>query len=340
MDRELRYRSEMSAHIRARRYMHAPESSRCCPACETVGCDWYRLRRHGRTALRCPGCRLTWLDQPLFTSHDHSDDHYRRAVSSAESDGNPNLVADIHARNVHCALSSFDLPSRRVLGVGSGGGDLLARLQALGYSAEGVEPSDDGVAHSRERGLKVTSGVFEDAHIHGRYGAIVSTHVVEHVADIDAFFARAAELIEPLGVHVILTPNGNAPAFRVLRRFWTYATPEEHRYVFTAEALTHIGQRHGFVTEFHRTTERRCPIARGVIRELVVSAAARRPARRAPGAPHTAGVTTPVGALRISSPQRLWDALNRAEGPILDRLNKCLSRSERGDELLVVMSRV
>jgi len=224
--------------------------------------------------------------------------------------------------------------------VGSGSGDLLARLQALGYSVDGIEPSDDGVARSRERGLKVTGGTFEATHVHGRYGAIVSTHVVEHVADIDAFFARTAELIEPLGVHVIITPNGNAPAFKALRRFWTYATPEEHRYIFTAEALTHIGQRHGFVTEFHRTTERRCPIARGVIRELVVSASARRPARRAPRIPATASRTTPAGALRITNPQRLWDFLNWAEGPILDQLNKRLSRSERGDELLIVMRRV
>jgi SAM-dependent methyltransferase len=282
---------------------------------------------------------LTWLDWPLFTGNGHID-HYRRAVSSADSDGTLNTAADIHARNVHGVLSGFELPSRRVLEVGCGNGDLLARLKTFGYSTEGIEPSHDGVARSRRRGLKVIPGTFEGTGVQGRYGAIVSTHVVEHVADIDAFFARAAELVEPLGVHVIVTPNGNAPAFKALRRFWTYATPEEHRYIFTAEALIHIGRRHGFVTECHRTTERHCPVARGVIRELVASATARKPVSRALSAPSTAAsMTTPVGGPGKSNAQLLWEILNRVEGPMLARLNKLLSGSERGDELLVVMRR-
>jgi SAM-dependent methyltransferase len=279
------------------------------------------------------------LDRPLFTGSGHID-HYRRTVSSVNSDGIVNAAADIHARNVHGALSGFDLPSRRILEVGCGSGDLLARLKTLGYTTEGIEPSHEGVARSRRRGLKIISGTFEDARVQGRYGAIVSTHVVEHVADIDAFFARAAELVEISGVHVIVTPNGNAPAFKALRRFWTYATPEEHRYIFTAEALTHIAQRHGFVTACHRSTERQCPVARGVIRELVVSATARKPVNRVLSVPvAAASMTTPVSEPGKSNAQRLWENLNRVEGPMLDRLNKLLSRSERGDELLVVMRR-
>lgn len=311
------------------------ETRRCCPACGALGCHWYRLKRHGRTALRCPECGLTWLDQPLFTSNGHID-HYRRAVSSTGPD---NGVTDIHARNIYAVLSNFNIPSRRLLEVGSGSGDLLARLQTLGYFAEGIEPSEKGVARSREHGLNVTSGAFEDANFCGQYGAIISTHVVEHVADIEAFFRRAAELIEPSGLHVIVTPNGNAPAFKALRRFWTYATPEEHRYVFTTKALTYIGQRHGFVTESHRTTERCCPITRGIIRELVMSALNYGPAGRTSGALATASVTVPVGASRMSSVQRLWEGLDRVEGPVLNRLNKRLSRFERGDELFVVMRR-
>jgi hypothetical protein len=180
----------------------------------------------------------------------------------------------------------------------------------------------------------MTQGLLEDVTLSGGYGAVVTTHVAEHVADINVYFAQVAKLLAPGGVHVLITPNALAPAYRLLGRFWTYATPDEHRYIHSAAALARLCERHGLALNEHRTTERHCPILRGLIRETAMSVTrGHRPVPRG-SRPTAAGST---GEPRRT--QRVWDLLASVEGPLLDRFNRWLAPRGYGDELLVVMLR-
>jgi SAM-dependent methyltransferase len=142
-----------------------------------------------------------------------------------------------------------DLPARphgRLLDVGSGSGAFLARMTALGWKAEGVEPDDDAVAVSRDAGLKVTHGTVFDVPSDRRFDAVTLSHVIEHLHDPAAVLARIHGLLEPGGTLWIATPNLESLGHRRFRRDWLHLDAPRHLVLFTTSSLHALLHRCGF----------------------------------------------------------------------------------------------
>jgi 2-polyprenyl-3-methyl-5-hydroxy-6-metoxy-1,4-benzoquinol methylase len=109
-------------------------------------------------------------------------------------------------------LAALGLPDgqRRVFDLGCGNGSVDAHLAKQGYEVVGVDPSEEGIEHGRKAypHLKLHAGSCYDdlAAAYGRFPALVSLEVVEHVYYPRRFAATAYDLLQPGGVAIISTP--------------------------------------------------------------------------------------------------------------------------------------
>ena len=110
----------------------------------------------------------------------------------------------------------------RLLDVGCGRGDLLLALRGDGWEASGLEPSPEGVAAARARGLDVTRGRFEQLDpALGRYDVIVFAGVLEHLHDPLGSLRRAPASLAPGGlVAVLYLPLLDSPQARLFGDRW------------------------------------------------------------------------------------------------------------------------
>ncbi|HUP63999.1 MAG TPA: class I SAM-dependent methyltransferase [Thermoanaerobaculia bacterium] len=104
-----------------------------------------------------------------------------------------------------------------VVDVGCGGGELLALCREKGIDARGYDTNERSVAALAAKGLDVALGAVPDClapHPPESLGAIVATHVVEHLPTgaLIELFAAARRVLRPGGLLVIETPNAESLA--------------------------------------------------------------------------------------------------------------------------------
>jgi SAM-dependent methyltransferase len=118
----------------------------------------------------------------------------------------------------------FELPpGARVLDIGCGKGDLARRLRSAGYEAHGADfaaslpdpcpdylrPIEATTLRDSRRSYTVTSTYrlpFED----GAFRAVVSTSVLEHVIDKEAFFREVRRVLVPGGILLGMFPGSKS----------------------------------------------------------------------------------------------------------------------------------
>jgi SAM-dependent methyltransferase len=99
-----------------------------------------------------------------------------------------------------------------VVDIGCGRGELLELLAREGIEVIGVEPDPGMAAEARSRGITVhemLAGDYFATVPDGSLGAVISTHVVEHLPleVLVDFLERSAEKLRPGGVFIAETPN-------------------------------------------------------------------------------------------------------------------------------------
>lgn len=107
--------------------------------------------------------------------------------------------------------SSFpQASSRKVFDLGCGSGAFAAALKRKGFDVCGVDPSATGIASARKafQELRLEVGSTEEnlASRFGRFDAVISLEVVEHVFAPREFASRTFDLLIPGGVAIISTP--------------------------------------------------------------------------------------------------------------------------------------
>ena len=99
---------------------------------------------------------------------------------------------------------------KRVLDLGCGSGSVASWLVQQGYEVVGVDPSRQGIDQAKKNfpGIifEVASSETDLAANYGRFRAVVSLEVIEHVYAPREFGKRLFDLLEAGGVAVISTP--------------------------------------------------------------------------------------------------------------------------------------
>jgi SAM-dependent methyltransferase len=122
-----------------------------------------------------------------------------------------------------------DRPGARVLDVGCGVGQVVARLTDAGFEAHGVDVSEPNIARAsrfseRCRLYNGSRLPFPDAH----FAVVGALNVLEHVDEPEAFIRELARVTEPGGKLVLSSPNflraigwrDYHPSMRGLGRKW------------------------------------------------------------------------------------------------------------------------
>jgi 2-polyprenyl-6-hydroxyphenyl methylase / 3-demethylubiquinone-9 3-methyltransferase len=182
---------------------------------------------------------------------------------------NPVRLAFI--RDQACAQFSRDakrldcLSGLAFLDIGCGGGIVAEPLARLGGKVVGIDPAEANIAaaklHAEKSGLVIdyrATTVEMLAETKAAFDVVIASEVVEHVADVDFFVARAAALVKPDGLMIVTTINRTLKSFAlaivgaeyILRwlpvgthRWERLVAPEELEAALTANGLAVVEER-------------------------------------------------------------------------------------------------
>lgn len=112
------------------------------------------------------------------------------------------------------------LAGLRFLDIGCGGGILSEPIARLGATVVGADPAAANVEaaklHAAHEGLSIdyratTAEALADAG--ERFDVVLAMEVVEHVADLNLFVGRCAEMVKPDGLMIVATLNRTLKSF-------------------------------------------------------------------------------------------------------------------------------
>jgi 2-polyprenyl-3-methyl-5-hydroxy-6-metoxy-1,4-benzoquinol methylase len=139
------------------------------------------------------------------------------------------------------------MPGGRLLDVGCGSGELLERMQNLGWHAEGLDTDAVAIQMARERGLQVRSGELEQhSYSEANFDAVTLNHVIEHVHDPRTLLMECSRLLKPGGRVVVVTPNVDSLEHKRFKAHWRGLEPPRHLQVFSSTSLWRLAQETGF----------------------------------------------------------------------------------------------
>lgn len=137
----------------------------------------------------------------------------------------------------------------RLLEIGCGHGDFLARAAARGLTVTGVEYSAHAVEiASKKAGNSVRVICGEIAQLAGsgeKFDYIVFADVLEHVRDPRAFLRHVRSLLSDNGVAVAIVPSLDSFSAKLMRNKWV-EFKLEHLWYFSKKTLREIFTSEGF----------------------------------------------------------------------------------------------
>jgi 2-polyprenyl-3-methyl-5-hydroxy-6-metoxy-1,4-benzoquinol methylase len=130
-------------------------------------------------------------------------------------------------------------PGLRLLDVGCGSGDFLARMRRRGLSVEGVDVDGAALDHARKKhGLTVHQGRLEDIRFPGdAFDIVTLQHVIEHVHEPVSLLRECWRILKPGGRLSVATPNLDGVGHRRFGRNWRGLEPPRHLHLFTRKPL-------------------------------------------------------------------------------------------------------
>jgi 2-polyprenyl-3-methyl-5-hydroxy-6-metoxy-1,4-benzoquinol methylase len=135
----------------------------------------------------------------------------------------------------------------RLLDVGAGSGVLVATMNALGWSAEGVDQDRIAVQDAQRRGLVIHLGSLQEQRLpDAAYDVVTMSHSIEHIDDPGSCLAEVHRVLKPGGVLVVATPNVASLGHRWFGRHWLPLDPPRHLHLFNRRNLAALAASVGF----------------------------------------------------------------------------------------------
>lgn len=138
-------------------------------------------------------------------------------------------------------------PSGKIVEIGFGNAQALLQLQMLGWDVSGVEYDTVCVDQARARGLNVTTGDFRAQNYQlNTQDAVVGSHVIEHVPSPKDLVHEIWNALQPGGIMVLVTPNGNSFGSSIFGKHWRGLETPRHLTIQTSASLAAYAKEAGF----------------------------------------------------------------------------------------------
>jgi 2-polyprenyl-3-methyl-5-hydroxy-6-metoxy-1,4-benzoquinol methylase len=177
---------------------------------------------------------------------------------------------------IHKLESAFDCSkSRRALDLGCGSGAFCKALSDRRFDVVGVDPSVQGIKHARKAypGIDFEIASTEES-LAGRFGkfpAVISLEVIEHVYAPRQFVKCAFDLLEPGGLAIFSTPyNGYWKNLAIALvgqydKYFTALWDHGHVKFWSIKTLSQLLQEIGFEELQFKRAGRISPLAKSMI---------------------------------------------------------------------------
>jgi len=225
---------------------------------ECIVCGAVSARPFLPGLLRCLACSHAWADMQL--SPQQLADLYRRDYFFGEE--YLDYVADraIIQKNFRLRLSVLErflepTRHRRLLEVGCAYGFFLDLARGRFDTVTGIDITEDGVRHAREKlGLEVVKSDLL-AHDFGgrRFDVTCLWDTIEHLPRPDLFVERIASLTDPGALLAVTTGDIGSLNARLGGRRWRLIHPPTHLHYFTRQSLLKLLDRCGFEPVYDRS---------------------------------------------------------------------------------------
>lgn len=133
---------------------------------------------------------------------------------------------------------------KKILDVGTGGGEFAYLLKSLGHDVTGIEPNKGYAEFSiREYGLNIHNGFIQDIQLPKQsFDLITIWHVLEHTENPAKVIEKLYNLLKPEGVLVVEVPTVESTCQAPNSTFH-----EAHIYNFNRDSLRKMGEKAGFI---------------------------------------------------------------------------------------------
>jgi len=141
-----------------------------------------------------------------------------------------------------------DLAPGKLLDLGCGDGQFLARMRARGWEVVGVDFDQAAVAAAWDlHRIRVLQGDLRSLRLpDSEFDAIVLNHVLEHVPSPVAELTECRRLLRPGGSLVSVTPNAHSLGHEWFGPAWRGLEPPRHLQIFAEPSLRACAEKAGF----------------------------------------------------------------------------------------------
>jgi 2-polyprenyl-3-methyl-5-hydroxy-6-metoxy-1,4-benzoquinol methylase len=219
---------------------------RACPLCSA---DRPRLlfTKDGFPHNRCCDCGMVYvapvLREERLHSHYLGEDSYTRVLMNE-------VQMEMDRKKFRYGLELIEsfVPARgRLLDVGCGPGVFLEVARERGWQVEGLEFNAWCVERVRGLGIPVVDSPLEEAQLpQGAYQCVTLWTVLEHIVEPRPFLQSIRRLVAPGGVLVVLVPNVDSLAIRILHEKAVTFYGDSHVNHFNAATLGRLLESSGF----------------------------------------------------------------------------------------------
>jgi 2-polyprenyl-3-methyl-5-hydroxy-6-metoxy-1,4-benzoquinol methylase len=231
-----------------------------CPVCSSPIKQWRTKSGQGirYNISICKACGFAFANPPPpaeFISNlyskcghgEHSLQSFEEALRSEHERPNSTIDAKRMVMTVIDIIGSG--AAKKLLDVGCGYGFFSLEAMKQGFEVDALEPAEiERSIATQVTGIEPSAYSFEEWPVEQQYDVLLMSQIVEHITDINKWMFKANQLLREDGVLAIATPNFKGLLHYFLKeRDNLSVSPPHHLSYFSAQSLSALLERHGFI---------------------------------------------------------------------------------------------
>jgi len=230
-----------------------------CPVCKNDGatfslhCTDFSLTQENFDIIQCPKCSIR-VTFPI-PSIEKIAPYYHFTEYISHTDTNKGWMNKLYHKVRQRTLSQksnwiqslFTGHKGNLLEVGAGTGAFANAMQKKGWNVTALEPD----ATTRDRAFEIyglTLSPIETIYTipAQSFDVITLWHVLEHVHDLNGYFAAFTKLLKPNGRLIIAVPNYTSLDAKFYKSYWAAYDVPRHLYHFSPESMAYLSNNYEF----------------------------------------------------------------------------------------------